>query len=56
MIFLLLLCNPSPFCHPGADGAGVLRALTETGVRDVPSPVQPSGWRPPALPLGLLLC
>lgn len=33
----------------------MLRALAEAGVRDVPAPVQPSGWRPPALPLGLLL-
>lgn len=43
------------FCRPGADGAGVLRALAEAGVRDVSAPVQPSGWRSPALPLSLLL-
>lgn len=46
----------SPFCHPGADGAGVLRALAQAGVWNVFAPVQPTGWRPPALSLGLLLC
>ncbi|MEQ2180550.1 hypothetical protein GOODEAATRI_002270, partial [Goodea atripinnis] len=40
----------------GANGAGMLRASTEAGVRDVSSSVQPSGWHPPALPLSLLLC
>lgn len=45
----------SPFCHPGTDGAGVLRASAEAGLRDVSAPVQPSWRRPPALPLGLLL-
>lgn len=44
------------FCHPGADGAGVLRALAQAGVWNVFAPVQPTGWRPPALPLRLLLC
>ncbi len=45
----------SLFGRPGADGAGVLRALAEVGVWDVSASVQPSGWRPPALPLSLLL-
>lgn len=33
---------PAPFSlfpHPGADGAGVFRALAETGVRDVSASV-----------------
>lgn len=41
---------------PGADGAGVLQASAEAGVWDVSSWVQPSGGRPAALPISLLLC
>lgn len=41
---------------PGTDGALVFRAPAEAGVWDVPASVQPSGWRPPALSLRLLLC
>lgn len=41
--------------HPGSDGSRLLRALAEAGVRHVSPAVQPSGGRPAALPLGLLL-
>lgn len=34
----------------------MFRALAEAGVWDVSAPVQPSGWRPTAVSLSLLLC
>lgn len=52
---IVLSNRTSPFPHPGSDGSRLLRALAEAGVRHVPPAVQPSGGRPAALPLGLLL-
>lgn len=42
--------------HPGSDGSRLLPTLAEAGVRHVSPAVQPSGGRPAALPLRLLLC